>query len=226
MMRGRIWVESEPGKGSTFHFTVHLCTPPAAPGNTESLDAPCLVPEEGVHTSSSPHPPALRLQKKETSGYRVLLAEDNAVNRTLAVRLLERQGYEVSVCADGRAAIAAVEEAPFDFILMDVQMPDMDGLQATAAIRKLEESTGRHIPIVAMTAHAMKGDREKCLAAGMDGYVSKPIHKAELFAAIETLIGDRPLEQNPREPKGPLLVASRDEPTLQHSKTPAACLLK
>jgi len=119
-----------------------------------------------------------------------LLAEDNAVNRTLAVRLLEKRGYTVSVAVNGRAALAAFEQEHFDFVLMDVQMPEMDGFEATAGIRAKEKSTGGHIPIIAMTAHSLKGDQERCLAAGMDGYVSKPIRTSELFATIEKLLGD------------------------------------
>jgi signal transduction histidine kinase/CheY-like chemotaxis protein len=119
---------------------------------------------------------------------RILLAEDNAVNQTLALRLLEKRGYVVTVAGDGNAALAALEKAAFDLVLMDIQMPNMDGFEATSIIRKKEEATGRHIPIIAMTAHALKGDQERCVAAGMDGYVSKPIRTSELFSAIESLL--------------------------------------
>jgi two-component system, sensor histidine kinase and response regulator len=119
----------------------------------------------------------------------VLLAEDNAVNQTLAVRLLERRGYNVTVAGNGQEALIALERAHVDLILMDVQMPEMDGFEATAIIRQKERSTGGHIPIVAMTAHALKGDEERCLAAGMDAYVSKPIRTNELFATIERVLG-------------------------------------
>ena len=115
----------------------------------------------------------------------MLLAEDNAVNQMLAVRLLEKRGYTVTVAANGRDALAAFEKESFDVILMDIQMPEMDGFEATAAIRVREESTGGHIPIIAMTAHSLVGDQERCLAAGMDGYVSKPIRTHQLFAVIE-----------------------------------------
>ncbi|HUZ46225.1 MAG TPA: response regulator [Terriglobia bacterium] len=116
---------------------------------------------------------------------RILLAEDNPVNRELAVRLLEKRGHQVEVAQNGMEAIAALETQPFDLVLMDVQMPGMDGFQATAAIREKEKAAGSHLRIIAMTAHAMKGDKERCLAAGMDGYVSKPIDAKELFEVIE-----------------------------------------
>jgi CheY-like chemotaxis protein len=116
---------------------------------------------------------------------RILLAEDNAVNRMLAARLIEKRGHMASVVSSGREALAALEKARFDVILMDVQMPEMDGFEATAEIRKRENATGRHTPIIAMTAYAMRGDRERCPAAGMDGYVSKPIRADVLFREID-----------------------------------------
>ena len=118
----------------------------------------------------------------------ILLAEDNAVNQKLAVRILEKHGHTVVVAGNGREALSALERESFDLVLMDVQMPEMDGLEATIAIREKEKITGAHIPIIAMTAHAMKGDRERCLDAGMDGYVAKPIKIAELFETIESMV--------------------------------------
>jgi CheY-like chemotaxis protein len=115
---------------------------------------------------------------------RILLAEDNLINQTLATRLLGRQGHIVVVAGNGQEALAELERQPFDLVLMDVEMPAMDGLEATALIRQKEQGTGRHVPILAMTAHAMKGDQERCLAAGMDSYVSKPVRARELFDAI------------------------------------------
>jgi two-component system, sensor histidine kinase and response regulator len=120
---------------------------------------------------------------------RILLAEDNAVNRLLVTALLAKRGHTSVSVVNGREAVAAVANGVFDLVLMDVQMPEMDGLQATAAIRKAEEMTGAHVPIVALTAHAMKGDREACLAAGTDEYLSKPVNATELYALIETLTG-------------------------------------
>ncbi len=110
-----------------------------------------------------------------TEFLRVLVVEDNAVNQRLATRLLEKRGHRVTVTANGREAVESVEKHAYDLILMDVQMPEMDGLEATAVIREREKRKGSHIPIIALTAHAMKGDRERCLAAGMDGYLTKPI---------------------------------------------------
>ena len=116
---------------------------------------------------------------------RVLLAEDGVINQQVAVRLLEERGHSVEVVNNGRAAVEQVAEQSFDVVLMDVQMPEMDGLEATAAIRRAETPTGGHVPIIAMTAHAMKGDRDRFLAAGMDGYVAKPVRPHELYAAVE-----------------------------------------
>jgi PAS domain S-box-containing protein len=118
---------------------------------------------------------------------RILVAEDNAVNQALAARLLEKRGHTVAVAANGREVLAALEKETFDLVLMDVQMPEMDGFGATAAIRAKEIGSATHIPIVAITAHAMRGDRERCLAAGMDAYLSKPIRANELFEMIEDL---------------------------------------
>jgi len=115
----------------------------------------------------------------------VLVAEDNVVNQRVAVGLLTRRGHTVTVANNGREAIAALGREAFDLVLMDVQMPDMGGLEATTAIRQLEAGTGAHVRIVAMTAHVMTGDRERCLAAGMDGYLSKPIDPRMLFAVVE-----------------------------------------
>jgi signal transduction histidine kinase/CheY-like chemotaxis protein len=127
----------------------------------------------------------------EPDGLRILLAEDNVVNQTVAVRLLEKRGYLVTVAPDGKAALAALEKDRFDVVLMDIQMPELDGLEATAKIRDAERSAGGHIPIIAMTAHALKGDLERCLSAGMDRYLSKPIRSSELFAAIESVMAAR-----------------------------------
>jgi signal transduction histidine kinase/CheY-like chemotaxis protein/integral membrane sensor domain MASE1/HPt (histidine-containing phosphotransfer) domain-containing protein len=142
---------------------------------------------------------------------RILVAEDNPVNQTLVIRLLEKCGHSAVVANNGREALAILEEAAFsgfDLVLMDIQMPEMDGLEATAAIREKEKSSGKHLPIVALTAHAMKGDEDRCLAAGVDGYLSKPIHQEQLFTAIERLV------PSATEPLAP----SSAKPTLSEGK--------
>jgi two-component system, sensor histidine kinase and response regulator len=118
---------------------------------------------------------------------RILLAEDNTINQRLATHILEKWGYSVVLAVTGRQAVEAWKAGSFDFILMDLQMPEMDGLEATKAIREQEKTAGNHTPIVAMTAHVMPKDRESCLAAGMDDYLSKPIRTEELHAMIERL---------------------------------------
>ncbi len=167
-MGGALWVESTVGQGSTFHATVRMGVQ-AGTWHEERV--------RGEDDPLATHPPL-----------RVLLAEDNPVNGQVAVRLLERQGHRVVAVGDGRQALSALEDEEFDVVLMDVQMPEMDGLAATEAIRTREATTGRHLPIVAVTAHAMKSDRERCLAAGVDAYVAKPIRAQELFAAIARVL--------------------------------------
>jgi CheY-like chemotaxis protein len=115
---------------------------------------------------------------------RILLAEDNPVNQQLAIRLLQKMGHTVVLANHGKEALQILEKNSFDLVLMDVQMPEMDGFTATAAIREQEKTTGQHLTIIAMTARAMKGDRESCLSAGMDDYISKPVHRKELNAVI------------------------------------------
>jgi len=126
--------------------------------------------------------------REEHRGSPVLLAEDNPVNQLLAVRLLEKRGYQVMAVSNGSEALAALEEQSFQFALVDIQMPDMDGLELTRIIRAKEQASGRHMPIIALTAHARKEDREMCLAGGMDGYVSKPINARELFEIIDAML--------------------------------------
>jgi CheY-like chemotaxis protein len=119
---------------------------------------------------------------------RVLVADDNAVNQKLARRVLEKRRCLVETVNSGVGVLRALESHTFDLVLMDIQMPEMDGFEATAAIRRTEELTGEHMPIIALTAHAMKGDRERCLASGMDGYIAKPIQVSDLFALIDRLL--------------------------------------
>jgi two-component system sensor histidine kinase/response regulator len=143
----------------------------------------------------SPRPgSALAAPPAEWRPLRILLAEDNLVNQRFAVRLLEKAGHRVVVAGDGREALAllGVEPPagppPFDLVLMDVQMPEMGGFEATARLRAREKASGGRLPVLALTAHAMKGDQERCLAAGMDGYVAKPVRPAELWQAIESVV--------------------------------------
>jgi two-component system, sensor histidine kinase and response regulator len=146
---------------------------------------------------------------------RVLLVEDNAVNQMLAARLLEKRGYIVSVAGDGRQALAAYGKEESDIVLMDIQMPQMDGFEATAAIREIERSTGRHIPIIAMTAHALKGDEERCLLAGMDAYISKPIRTNELLATIESVLRRTAKAADSTDVGNSRVLANRNERLLQ-----------
>jgi signal transduction histidine kinase/ActR/RegA family two-component response regulator len=186
LMGGRIWLESPradlpadaPGPGSVFHFTMAVAEGvPVAMADDDRTNRTVLV----------------EMRRAPRMKLRVLLAEDNLINQKLAVRILEKQGHGVTVANDGVEAVAAAQNGEFDVILMDVQMPNMGGLEAAAAIRTLERGTGRHVPIVALTAHAMKGDQERCLEAGMDGYVSKPIqanHLLEVMAQVTSPAGE------------------------------------
>lgn len=140
--------------------------------------------QKDLRTSRTPRPAVAQASRK----LRILVAEDNAVNQRLTTAVLAQRGHDAVVVGTGRLALEILGRERFDAVLMDVQMPEMDGLEAAAAIRAREWVTGQHTPIIAMTAHAMMGDREQCLASGMDGYISKPISPAELFALIETLV--------------------------------------
>jgi PAS domain S-box-containing protein len=175
MMGGRVWVESVVGVGSTFHFTAQFTT------RRVTSAKPTQPPAVASQLPSGPH-----------QALRVLLAEDNPVNQRLAARLLERRGHSVRVVNNGLEVLSAVDQERFDLLLCDVQMPLMDGLEATARIREQEKATGVRLPIVALTAHAMKGDSERFLEAGMDGFVPKPIQAKQLFEVIGDVLRERP----------------------------------
>lgn len=155
---------------------------------SELLDTIMLIMKDSVVEKSAVQVVTRHSLRELKKHFTILLAEDNKVNQKLAVSRLEKRGYSVVVASDGQEALTLYEKQPFDLILMDVQMPNMDGFEATAAIREKEKNSGKHIPIVAMTAHAMKGDADRCLNAGMDAYVAKPIKADELFANIEQLL--------------------------------------
>ncbi len=185
-MDGNIWVESTIGKGTTFHFTARLLE------RRTAVPALLGAAQREAVADFLPHEPA-------SGGLRILLAEDNVVNRTVAAVILEKCGHSLVHAANGRQALEAGAREAFDLILMDVQMPEMDGFEATRRIREAEQASGYHTPIAAMTAHAMAGDCQRCLAAGMDYYLSKPLIKAELVALLERI---------PRRQKRPGAVAS------------------
>jgi CheY-like chemotaxis protein len=171
---------------------------------SELLNAILTALEPPRLKGAAPLPASGTKRAKGQRRLRLLLAEDNPVNQRLAVRLLEKRGHEVTVAANGNEALEALRRSAFrgfDLVLMDVQMPVRGGLETTVAIRKEEQAESTRVPIVAMTAHAMPGDRERCLAVGMDGYLAKPIRPEELFDAVERLaVRARPAP--PRKAKG------------------------
>jgi signal transduction histidine kinase/ActR/RegA family two-component response regulator len=166
LLHGRIWLESTPGSGSTFHV--------------------CL-PFKVLEQRENAAPARAGIEEAEVQ-WKILLAEDNLVNQRLAARMLEKRGHTVQVVADGRQAFEILAGRRFDLVLMDMQMPELGGVEATQLIREREKKTGGHVPIIALTASAMAGDREHCLNAGMDDYVSKPIQIKELLAAMRRLM--------------------------------------
>ena len=177
MMQGRIWVESETGRGSTFHFTATMQVGEASP----VADG---LPTSSSHSTYAQVPTGL---DKPASRLKILVVEDNRFNQMVAVGILEKDRHDVSIAENGRVALEQLERQVFDVVLMDVEMPEMDGIEATQAIRERERDSTDHIPIIGLTAHAMQGDEERCLAAGMDAYVPKPIKRDLLMLTLARL---------------------------------------
>jgi len=167
LMGGKIWVESAIGCGAKFNFTV--------------IFKPCTQPSRAELKLK----PVRREADRSLTILRVLVAEDNSVNQRLISRLLEKRGHEVNVVKNGLEALRALAIQNYDLVLMDMQMPELDGLETTARIRMKETAGGKHQPIVALTANAMSGDEERCRAAGMDGYLTKPIQSEKLDEVLE-----------------------------------------
>jgi PAS domain S-box-containing protein len=176
LMGGKIGVNSEVGRGSTFFFTARFDTVPSHPETPQGI---------GLANRSDASVP---FATDRFAGLKILVVEDGLMNQRLAVGLLTKWGFHVQAVSDGREALNVLEHEEFDLVLMDIQMPVMNGFEATAAIRKREQFSGAHLPIVALTAHALKGDREACMAAGMDGYVAKPMRRQDLYQAIQQVI--------------------------------------
>jgi CheY-like chemotaxis protein len=176
MMGGHIEVESTPGRGSKFSFTVKL------ERSDEAIEEEQFIADAKADVIES-------LQDAENvdkTSYRILMVEDNAINQQVALRILQKLGYHAEAVNSGMLAIQAMKNKTYDLILMDCQMPGMDGYQTTGEIRKLEFASKKHIPIIAITAHALIGDKNKCIAAGMDDYISKPININELNSILSS----------------------------------------
>ncbi|MEO1843303.1 MAG: PAS domain-containing protein [Akkermansiaceae bacterium] len=171
LLDGEIWIESEEGHGSTFGFTARITVDEVS----------------GAEPSGSRKPVVLEKKPECMPVLEVLLAEDGRANQLVAIRFLERRGHSVTLAENGREAVIAWENGHFDAILMDIHMPEMNGFEATHLIREGEEAGSPRIPIIAMTANAMQGDREACLEAGMDDYLAKPVHAKDLYEVLERL---------------------------------------
>jgi signal transduction histidine kinase len=194
LMGGRLAVESQLAKGSTFHFSLNL--------KLDGSSRPAEQPSAPDHVSAGPERPAREpdaapalppgaAEPCGTPPLRILLAEDTPANQKLIQRILGKRGHQIEVVKNGQEALDLLETRQFDVVLMDVQMPVMDGFQATAAIRATQAAERARVPIIAMTAHAMQGDRERCLSAGMDAYIAKPIDSGRLIELVEDLSGKR-----------------------------------
>lgn len=209
LMRGRIWVESEPGKGSRFRFNAEFALAPQA--------AVTKAPQQPTERSNPPE------SKRDTTAVagptpHVLLVEDNLLNQKVAARMVADLGYRIAIANNGREAIDRIGREPFDLVLLDVHMPEMSGLEVASAIRRSERGTGRHLPIIALTARAMSGDRELCLAAGMDDYLAKPIQEEALARAMAAALREDSLGVVPPQAPARPLAATRpfDEAAVLH----------
>ncbi len=183
LMGDQLDVQSELGKGSTFSFTLRLPRGKKPVSTDPTTRLTSIL--DSLAEATRIHP------------LNILLVEDGLMNQKIAMALLEKWGHHVTIAINGREAVDALKQPGFDLVLMDVQMPVLDGLEATIEIRNREKTSGGHVPIVAMTARAMLGDREACLKSGMDGYVSKPIRKRELYAALQPFFVQSPVEDTP-----------------------------
>jgi len=180
---GKIWLESKLGAGSVFHFNIPFAIPAGEPKSLyRETSAPSPLPSGAAQAEEPSYVP------------HILVAEDNLINQKLTVRLLEKKGYSTAVAESGLETLALLAKYRFDMILMDVQMPDMGGIETTRVIRERENASGGHIPIVAVTANVMKGDREQCIQSGMDDYVAKPILPEEMFRVMESHLGAAPVK--------------------------------
>jgi CheY-like chemotaxis protein len=212
-MGGRTWVESVVGRGSRFHFTARFGLPSASVATlpAETVDVSGFHDERALGTTCPCEPLAITEACRDASTNlsrhrRLLLAEDTVANQKLVSAILEERGHAVYIASNGRAAVEMLQQQNFDLVLMDIQMPVMDGFQATAAIRALPDPAKSRLPIVALTAYAMAHDRERCLTAGMDAYLTKPVASQELIEVVECLAGQSSAGQavqapSPTEPQ-------------------------
>jgi len=199
LMGGEIRVEARAEGGSHFWFAMPLCRTDGSPGLVE-------VPK----SQSELEAPSSGAESVATAASRILLAEDNPVNQQVAVSMLEMLGHRVELVGDGRQALEALERSNFDLVLMDCQMPELDGFEVTSRLRENEaadaragEPTSPRVPVIALTANAMQGDRERCLAAGMDDYLSKPLTLAQLGAALGKWLPEASHELDQEQPDPP-----------------------